>query len=74
MRVALPLVMLAVLIGTNASFAAQSGGDRAPSIDRGRPMTERRVDEWFYDRCARILANPEDHWSAYVKRCRAVQH
>ena len=73
MRNALPLAMLALLLGTPAGFAAQGHGDRPASHDRGK-TTERRVDEWFYDRCARILANPEDYWSAYVKRCRAAQH
>lgn len=73
MRNALPLAMLVLVLGMPAGFAAQGHGDRPTSNDRGN-MTERRVDEWFYDRCARILANPEDHWSAYVRRCRAAQH
>jgi hypothetical protein len=75
MRIALPLAALVLVIGLPASHAAQANGDRnTASHDQSKAGTERPVDHWIYDQCARILANPEDHWPIDVKRCRAVQH
>jgi hypothetical protein len=64
-----------LLIGMPAGFAAQApGGRNAPSHNGSNAGAEKPVDHWIYDQCARILANPEDHWPIDVKRCRNVQH
>jgi hypothetical protein len=63
-----------LLLGMPLSFAAQVKNSWATLTDRNRMATERPVDHWIYDQCARILANPEDHWPVDVKRCRAVLH
>jgi len=62
------------LLGVPAAMAAQAQSGGKISHDRSTARTERFTDRWLYSECARILANPEDHWPADVKRCREIQH